>query len=614
MGMADIRAWVYKCNGFLNSSSLEAVSTIFPRNMTATRSEICSTTDSLWAMNKYVRLNSSCKSLSKFNTWDWMDTSNAETGSSHTMNFGRSTRAQAMAIAGSNILMTGTNAEVESAIGSETDVIDLEGKMVLPGFIDAHSHPSHSMDFFGNIHLYKLDNVENYEREITRFTQSYPAAAVYRGSGWSDSLFPGIGPSKEILDEIVPDRPISLVSYDGHSLWVNSVTPERVGITKDTPDPNGGLIERDPETGEPGGTLRETAMRLVANVFPDYSTDEMVNALLSYQEMAVQAGVTMTHDAMLDGQCIAAFKRVEANGLLRMRFRGAITVHPDLPIVEQLKSLLEQRAKNKHPHFRTITAKVFVDGVVEGGTAYLLAPYHHKPDFCGVPIWRPELLRDLFSTLDREKIQIHAHVIGDDAVRITLDVLEYAQASNGKRDSRHLLTHLQLVAPKDVTRFKQLNVLGMPNPYWFKVDDYYYRLALPYLGSARADRQYPMRSLLDAGVIMASASEFPVTIPFDPLIGIQLGITRTAIDEPSSDVLWPTERATLEEMIASFTWNGAYANFMEQQIGSLQAGKQADFIVLDQNLFKIFSAEIADTKVLLTYIDGQEVFRSAELA
>ena len=273
--------------------------------------------------------------------------------------------------------------------------------------------------------------------------------------------------------------------------------------------------------------------------------------------------------------------------------------------------LLRERVRNSHPKFQTNTAKLFVDGVVEGGTAYLLEPYHHLPDFYGELIWDPQKLKEVCADLDKEKIQIHIHVIGDAAARIALDALEYAKQLNGKRDARHLITHLQLVTPEDILRFEQLGVIGVPNPYWFKLDDYYWSLALPYLGKERADHEYPMQSFLEAGVLMASASDFPVTIPFDPLIGIETGITRSKIGVSNKEILWPEERASLEAMIASFTINGATANFLEDEIGSLEVGKAADFIVLDQNLFKIPPNEIAKTKVLRTFIDGKEVFRAA---
>ncbi|MGW8143313.1 MAG: amidohydrolase, partial [Anaerolineales bacterium] len=367
-------------------------------------------------------------------------------------------------------------------------------------------------------------------------------------------------------------------------------------------------------TGEPNGTLRETAMNLVKSVIPEYSTAERAQALLAYQEMALAAGVTMTHDAMLDAQSIAAYKQLEHNDQLKMTIRGSITMHPDQPIDDQIQFILEQREKNKNPRFQTNTAKIFVDGVVEGGTAYLFEPYAHKPDFSGEPIWSPELLLDVFPKLDKEGIQIHVHVIGDGAAHIALDGLENAISENGRRDSRHMLTHLQLVSPKDIQRFSQLKVIGIPNPYWFKIDEYYHTLALPYLGKDRADMEYPMKSFFDEGVVMASASDFPVTIPFDPLIGIQLGITRAEIGQSDADVLWPDERVSLEQMITSFTFNGAYANFLEDQLGTLEVGKQADFVVLDKNLFELSETDIVETNILLTYVAGSEVYRAKDFS
>jgi predicted amidohydrolase YtcJ len=531
-------------------------------------------------------------------------------GSVYTVDTNR-TWAQAVGITEGKIAFLGSNEGTESHIGSESVVIDLEGKMILPGFVDAHAHPSHAMDLVGNISLYSLGSLQEYKREIAEFVESHPDKDYFRGSGWADTLFPNLGPTKEILDEIIPDRPVAIVSYDGHSMWVNSATLEKAQITRDTPDPQGGRIERDSETGEPSGTLRETAFKLVESVIPDYSLEERKNALLAYQDMATRVGITMSHDAMLDAQAIAAFNALANESQLKMRFRGSITLDPELDLKQQVEMMIDERSKNTHPYFQTPAAKIFVDGVVEGGTTYLLDPYEHQPDFRGEPIWRPEILNVASVSLDKENIQIHYHVIGDAAARITLDALEQAQESNGKRDSRHLVTHLQLVAPEDIQRFEQLGVVGVPQPFWFKIDEYYSELALPYLGKERADKQYPMQSFIDAGVIMASASDFPITIPFDPLIAIQTGITRSTSADSSKDVLWAEEKCTLEDMIVSYTYNGAYANFLENETGSIEVGKQADMIVLDQNLFEIPTNEIAKTKVLLTLVGGQEVYRAS---
>lgn len=521
--------------------------------------------------------------------------------------------AQAIAIRNDRIIFVGTDVGVEPYIDSGTKIIDLNGKMVLPGFIDAHAHPSAANDVFGNINLYASDSLESYRSEIANFVEQHPDKEIFRGGGWTDSLFPNLGPSKEILDAIIPDRPVALISYDGHSFWVNSVTLEKAQITKDTPDPEGGRIERDPKTGQPSGTLRETAFKLVENVIPDYSVEERKNTLIAYQDMAVQAGVTMTHDAMLDDRAITAFNSLAEEKRLKMRFRGSYTLHPDIDLKQQVDALIDARAKNRHPYFQFHAAKIFVDGVLEGGTAFLLEPYDHKPDFLGESIWQPKLLGDITSALDKERIQIHYHVIGDAAARMTLDALEGARANNGKWDSRHLVTHLQLVESEDIRRFKELSVIGVPQPFWFKIDDYYHKLAMPYLGKKRADKQYPMRSFIDEGVIMASASDFPVTIPFDPLRAIQIGMTRTIISENPAEALWPDESVSLDDMIQSFTYNGAYANFLENELGTIEVGKQADIIVLDHNLFEVPTSEIAKTKVLITVVAGEQVYSDPEL-
>jgi len=520
--------------------------------------------------------------------------------------------AQAIAINNNRIEFVGSDEAVEAFIGPETAVIDLEGKMVLPGFVDAHAHPSHAMDLVGNISLYAEDSLEDYVHVISDFVKTHPEREFYRGSGWADTFFSNLGPEKDALDPILPDRPIALVSYDGHSMWVNSVTLERANISKDTPDPDGGRIERNPETGEPTGTLRETAFKLIEDVIPEHSREERKNALIEYQKMAARAGITLVHDAMLDAETTTAFNELAEAGQLTMRFRGSITFEADQDIQPQVKLMLAEREENIHPYFQTLSAKIFVDGVIEGGTAYLLEPYAHQPEFRGEPIWDPELLKETCNALENEKIQIHLHVIGDAAARITLDALEYAREIHGERDSRHSVTHLHLVDPADIHRFKDLEIVGLPQPFWFKVDDYYDELALPYLGQERADKQYPMQSLIESGVIMASGSDFPVTIPFDPVIAIQTGVTRNSVESSETRVLWPEERSSLEDLIRSFTYNGAYANFLENEIGSLEAGKKADLVVLDKNLFEIPQEEIASTKVLLTLVDGNVVFQGTD--
>lgn len=527
--------------------------------------------------------------------------------------------AQALAISSGRIVYVGDDAGVRPCIGSNTEFIDLQGRMVLPGFFDSHLHPYGAADLVLSANLHHLHTLEAYQEAIVTFVQAHPSMTYIRGGGWSNTVFPTGGPHKATLDRIVPDRPAALRSSDGHSWWVNSKTLELAGITRDTPNPEGGVIERNPENGDPTGTLRESAMDLVNAVIPDYTSEEKQIGLRAFQEMAAACGVTSVLDAHSDDS-IGAYKALEAAGALTVRYRGSLLVDPHAG-PEQVPALVEERAKHTGPHFQTNAAKIFVDGVVEGETAYLLEPYTHRPDYRGELLWDVENLKQVCVALDKAGFQIHVHSIGDAATRITLDAIEFARETNGARDSRHLITHLQLVHPQDISRFAELGVVGLPQPFWFSINPYYWNLELPYLGKERADAEYPMQSLIDAGVVMASGSDFPVTVPFDPLIGIQIGVTRShpgrtidpkaELKEGDFGVLWPAERAGLADMIASFTINGAYANFLEQETGSLQVGKLADVLVLERNLFEIPVTEISTTPVLLTLFEGEEVYKDS---
>jgi predicted amidohydrolase YtcJ len=516
-------------------------------------------------------------------------------------------RAEAVAVKDGLFLYVGTDKGVGRFIGKNTRVTDLGGKLVLPGFIDAHCHPSGAVEQFGSVALFGLGSVAEYQRAVREFAAAHPGLTVVRGGGWSNTLFDRYGPRKEALDAVVKDIPAALSSEDGHSTWVNTKTLELAKVTKDTPDPPGGVIERDPVTGAPTGTLRESAARLVEEVIPDFTVDELARGLEEYQKMALGFGITTAHEASLEigGNSLAAYKALENEGRLRMRFRASLDVNPKEGTA-QIAGLEAERARNAGPLFRTGAAKIFVDGVVEGSTAYLLEPYVHKPGFRGTPLWSPESLDAVCAALDKAGFQLHFHAIGDAAVAEALDGIAAAAKANGPRDARPLLTHLQLVAPADILRFKALGAVAVTQPYWFMKDDYYRNLQVPYLGRPRADAEYPMESFFKAGVPVASSSDYTVTIPCDPLQAIQIGMTRRAPGTTGpSDVLWPEERASLEQMIASFTVLGAYANFLEAETGSIEPGKSADCIVLDRDLFALAPDEIGKARVVLTFFRGR---------
>lgn len=519
-------------------------------------------------------------------------------------------KAEALAIKGGKFVFVGDNEGVKGFIGDKTKVIDLKGKMILPGFIDAHCHPISSYRYFYELNLYDLKTAEEFQIALKKYLTDHPDAKYIKGKGWSNTDFPKTGPDKIIIDEIVKDIPDSFSSEDGHSKWVNSKTLELAKITKETKNPTGGVIEKDPITGEPNGTLRENAADLVSDIFPVYSVEELMKGLEAYQKMVLSFGITSAHDAYLDAGSneTEAYRNLESNKILKMRFRASLYIDPEKSI-EQIKSLIDERNKNTGSLFQTNSAKIFIDGVVEGSTAYLKEPYQHLPDSYGELLWNLDKLNNICSELDKNNFQIHVHAIGDAATSVILDAFEFAELQNGKRDSRNSITHLQLVDESDIKRFKDLTVVALPQPYWFIKDDYYYNIQVPYLGHERADKEYPMKSFFDEGVVVASSSDYPVTIPCNPLEAIQYGTTRSEFSTTdSTEILWPEEKVTLEQMIRSFTINGAYANFLEKETGSIEVGKKADLIVLNKNLFEIPVTEISKSKVLMTLFEGKVVF------
>jgi len=524
--------------------------------------------------------------------------------------------ASAMAVAGDTIVYVGDDAGAAAFVGPDTTLVDLEGRLVLPGLIDSHAHATSGVSDIYEVPLYGIGSIDEYQQAIADFMAGAPGLTALQGAGWINAVFGPQGPTAAMLDEVAPDIPAVLASEDYHSLWVNTTALELAGITKDTPDPAGGIIERD-EAGNPLGTLRESAMDLVAEVIPPYSNEQYLEGLAYFQGFAHSLGLTSVYIPSLPGGNDAALQALhdfEASGEMAIRFPTAVNIDPedDLSAVDALDA--ERRAE-AGGLFQIVAAKIFMDGVLEGGTAYLEEPYLHQPGN-GELLWDPEHYNEMCAALDRAGIQIHVHSIGDASTRITLDGFAYARAQNGARDARNMVTHLQLVHPEDVARFADLGVIAVPQPYWFAVDTYYHQ-AVDYVGRARADTQYPMRSFFDAGVTVASASDYPVSWPPDPLLAIEMGITRTVplgseiyVDPDFETPLNPEERVGIEQMIESFTINGAYAIFMEDEIGSLEVGKKADFVVLSQNILEIDPRSIHETTVLLTYFAGREVYRS----
>ncbi|MEI0593327.1 amidohydrolase family protein [Brachyspira pilosicoli] len=506
---------------------------------------------------------------------------------------------------------------VKAFIGDNTEVINLESGMAMPSFFEAHAHAElGGIGKLYQVELYDGKSMQDYEQIVSNFVAEHKDLKILRGSGWGNGYTPKNGPTKDVLDRISTEIPIVLTSQDYHSIWVNSKALEIAGVDANTPDVEGGVIERDPVTKEPTGTFREKAQDLILSKLPDYTIEEYKNGILAYQEEALSYGVTSIFNPMLnmntDGKNLfSALNELDKNGELKLNYFSGYQVLAENEPISNLNVIAELKKQANGNKFKLTTVKLFADGVVEGKTAYLLEDYTSDPGFRSVGLWEQDFMNEVCLKAQELGLQIHIHSIGDAAARLSINALDYVQKQTGSTNKRHAITHLQLVHKDDIKRMGELNIVAVANPYWFfKEDGYYYELELPYLGE-RAESEYPMKDLFDAGCVVSLASDYPVTVPPRPLDGIQVGATRMNLEGEADSLLGADQIVTVEQMMDSATINGAYQNFAEDTLGSIKVGKKADFIILDQNILEIAPTDITKTKVLKTYSDGKLVYEAA---
>lgn len=542
----------------------------------------------------------------------------------------KSSMAEAVAVKDGAIVFVGSTADAKSYIGKDTEVMDIEGKMLLPGMIDSHLHPM-VMELAKK---YKLDlsaclTEKDTLNKIEEYVKANPDRDIYYGDLFSLGAFSGVeaekGPKKERLDEISPDKAIILGSNDGLTVWMNTKGFELAKITKDTPNPNGGEIVKG-SNGELWGTLRADAVKLAPA--QQFTFEQKVDALKEFQSFMSSLGYTSIFAAPYEYEApLAEFRELEEKGELALRVNGAIGIYQDQPLEEQLENLSELKKEFSEGNIRLTTAKFFADGVVEGLSADLLEPYD-TTDEEGNPVngytrYDYDLMKDAFVKVSELGVQIHVHSVGDASTRNVLDNFEYLYSINPEaKDNRNSITHLQLVDPADILRFKELNVTAVVQPYWmFKEVDWWDIIEKPILGD-RADTEYPLKSLFDAGAVVATSSDHAVTPIPNPFWAIETGITRnlnnpkaygvkdiTDMDDPKY-LLNKEERATVDQMIRSLTINGAYNLLREKEIGSIEVGKFADMIVVDRDITAINPIEIDQTKVLYTIFNGEVVYKA----
>jgi len=520
-------------------------------------------------------------------------------------------RSEAVAVAKGKIIYVGDGRGVSRFRTGSTAVVDLGGKMVLPAFQDSHVHLVMGGVELLSCNVAGIRTKEEVFAKIRDYATAHPGLPWVTGGGWDLPLFPQANPRKEDLDALVPDRPAFMDSADGHSAWVNSRALALAGVTRDTPDPTGGRIERDPGSGEPTGTLRESAAGLVEKHVPELKPADYIKGLKAGLELANRFGIASIIEARADGPILDAYAALDRAGELTVRVLASLQVDTDKGVGEAGR-LAGLRRQYNGPRLKSTAAKIFADGVMEPHTAALLEPYLDRPGDRGTLLLEPEAFDRLAAALDAAGFQIHVHAIGDRAIRMSLDAFEAAGRANGFRDMRHHIAHLELIDPADIPRFKRLGAAANFQALWAYPDPYITDLTLPILGPGRSRWLYPIGSVARTGAVIVGGSDWSVS-SMNPLEAIQVAVTRRGPDDPPGDAWIPEERIDLETMLHAYTTNGSWLSREEKSRGTLEPGKAADIIVLDRDLFKVPAHEIGRAKVLLTLLDGRDVYRDPSL-
>jgi len=515
--------------------------------------------------------------------------------------------AEAAAIRGGVFIAVGSNSEIESVTGPATRIIDLSGKMAVPGFHDAHVHPTMGGYALLGCSLETEDSVQAILDKVTACLQENDDGWL-EGHAFDLALFGQDGPNKSLLDAIDTDRPIILWSSDGHNAWANSRALELAEITADTPEPALGVIERDPD-GSPSGTLRETAQELVRASMPALTTKSNVEALSTGIRHLNSLGITSFIDAWVGHEDYESYQAIDRAGKLSARVVTSLTYESGFAkhYGDEFDQVLAGRKAYESGRLSHESVKLFLDGVLEGETAALLEPYVGKHGNRGELILSPEELAAAVTRFDAMGLQVHMHAIGDRAVRSGLDAIEAARLENGPSDNRHHISHLQMIHVDDIERFSSLDTAANFQALWAEPDDWIMELNLPVLGEERVQGMYPIASVEKAGGRIVGGSDWNVSSA-DPLAAIETAVRRQNVLADDGPVLNANERTSLATMLDAYTINAAWLMHHDDIVGSIETGKKADIAILDRMLFEIPTTEISDAKVLLTMIDGEVIY------
>lgn len=514
---------------------------------------------------------------------------------------GDSTNPEATAIVIKDSLIVYVGNDYKSYTSSQTNLTDLQGKMLVPGFIDNHVHFLNGGYYLANINLREVRSKNDFIKTFRHYTDSAKDNRWIKGGNWDHEAWGGELPRASWIDSISGEHPVLISRYDLHMALANSMALKLAGITKNTPNPAGGEIVKDPKTGEPTGILKDKAASLILKIIPDQTEKELDVTLQAAVSNALSHGFSQVHDMGSYGGWIdlATYRRAETAGKLPIRVYSFVAISG----WEKLDSFIKINGRgNDLLHWGGV--KGFVDGSLGSTTAWFYQPYIDAPNSTGLQVTDTVLLRKWVLSADSAGMQVACHAIGDRANDWILNVYEEAEKLRPDKDHRFRVEHAQHLTKDAINRFAKLRVIPSMQPF-HAIDDG--KWAAKRLDSQRLKGTYVFRSLIESNANLTFGSDWPVA-PLDPIAGIYAAVTRRTLDNKNPGGWFPDQKITVEQALRCYTVNNAWAGFQENKTGKLKAGMLADFTVLSRDLFTIAPENIRDTKITLTVVNGKEEY------